>query len=98
MWIYGISVATKVAENLHEVPVSLKSLMLGMTPSRQPSVGDNPLIQLPGSLEGLISQRLKEMEERIISHVDLQMRGLQVKIEEGNSKLAELISQINQKE
>ena len=98
MWIYGISVATKVAENLHEVPVSLKSLMLGMTPSRQLSVGDNPLIQLPGSLEGLISQRLKEMEERIISHVDLQMRELQVKIEEGNSKLAELISQINQKE
>ena len=78
--------------------MNLKSLLLGMAPPRQSNVGNSPLTQLPNSLEYIINRQMKEMEERIISRVDLQMHALQLKIEEGNAKLAELISQTNQKE
>jgi len=63
---------------------AMSSLLLGMKTPRQS----------PNNVEIYISRLMKEMEERIVSHIDKRIDSLEIKIEESNGKLMEIISEL----
>merc|ERR1712071_437055 len=82
LWIYGISIATQIAEvkPTNAAESAMSSLLLGMKTPRQS----------PNNVEIYISRL---MEERIVSHIDKRIDSLEIKIEESNGKLMEIISE-----
>ncbi|KAI9562048.1 hypothetical protein GHT06_013013 [Daphnia sinensis] len=94
VWIYGISAVTKSLENSASVPSLsgkaaganqlLASLMHGFNRSSK-NIDD---------IETIVDKKLREMEHRMMSRIDERLGRIEKKMEDDNSRIIELLSDL----
>ena len=94
MWIYGLLAVTQIVEPKQpdlRFPEAVGKASLYSFMSEA-----NGIKQL-NFIEVMVDHKLKQMEERVLKHIDEKLNNLQIKIEAGNSQLTELISAMKNK-